>query len=99
MDHYTLKQAAATPTPDHESASKMTEELEADTGSDAAESEGGALTNVSIDVADNGGFMVRCSHRQPQSKGNAPSPYVEPKQYAFGDKAQLMTFLTEKLGA
>lgn len=85
---------------DHQSASKMMEEP----ATPAAKAGPGKLTNVDITLADNGGFLVRASYRQPEQPttgGNGPTPstYQEPKQYAFGNLDQLWSFLTDTLGA
>lgn len=58
----------------------------------------GNYKSIDIEVADNGGFMVRCREREKPSANDAPSPYVEPKTEVVSSVKELMTLLKGKLG-
>ncbi|HYE87721.1 MAG TPA: hypothetical protein VEA16_15265 [Vicinamibacterales bacterium] len=47
---------------------------------------------VEIEPAENGGFSVRKYYRNNPRKGE-PSPYIEPKTYAFSTLEELSSFL------
>lgn len=57
----------------------------------------GELINVSIDVAANG-FVGRCRHEPKKDKRGFPD-YVEPSEYVLADKAAVLAWISEKLGA
>ena len=97
MDGRDHKRAAS---PDEESASLMANEP-AQAATAAVPTD---ISSVSIDVAENGGFSVRVSYKQPPPKaggngGLSPSPYLEGKSYAFSSRGELYDFLAEHLGA
>ena len=56
----------------------------------------GELTNISIDVAENG-FVGRCRHEPKKDKGGFPG-YSEPAEYVLADIAAVHTFIDEKMG-
>lgn len=83
--------------PDHESASKMSEA--SSSLSESTESHG-KLDRVTIELADNGGFIVECMYRPKPSRKNEsmPSmPYEPPKRKVFSDLHSLVAFLNEVL--
>ena len=55
-----------------------------------------SISNIDIDVADNG-FVVTCRRKQPESKTNRPTPYVEPSKHAFTSKSELMAWIDKEL--
>ena len=61
------------------------------------EPDAGDLESVNIRVAANGGYVVSCQRRAPQTE-NGPS-WIQPKDYVFASKAELDDILDDTLGA
>lgn len=56
------------------------------------------IRSVDITPAANGGFVARCSYKQPSGAGtDKPAPYVDPDDMAFGSKAELVAWLNKEL--
>jgi hypothetical protein len=84
-----------TAAPDHESASRMTEE---ETSTDDAADPGMKLDRLTVRPAENGGFIVDCSKLaiKPPKKGDSINSYSS-KDYAFSTKEDLFAFLQKEL--
>lgn len=88
----------APPMADHQSASRMTEEME---GSPSKAGDAGyKLENVSVRRAENGGFIATCA-RTKKLKPEKGSSYVptdyQSKDYAFSSFGELSAFLESEL--
>jgi hypothetical protein len=84
-----------TAAPDHESASRMTEEETPDEASDP----GMKLDRLTVRPAENGGFIVDCSKSpiKPPKKGAMSMGGYSSKDYAFSTKEDLFAFLQKEL--
>lgn len=55
------------------------------------------LQSITIKPADNGGFIVDCSHRMKVKGGDSYGGYCEPETSAFESKDEAMKYVTSKL--
>lgn len=55
------------------------------------------LQSITIKPADNGGYIVDCSHRMKVKGGDSYSGYCEPETSAFESKDEALKFVTDKL--
>src|SRR5262245_13166763 len=58
----------------------------------------GECQSIEVEKAANGGYTARCRYKQPPSRGDTPSPYVEPETYAFSTFPDLVAQLATEFG-
>lgn len=59
---------------------------------------GSPYQSVTIDISDNGGYMVTCREKEKPSTGDSPSTYAPPKSHVFTSFKELEAFLEAKIG-
>jgi hypothetical protein len=97
MDGASYRSARQAASPDHESASKMTE-APAPKGE-----QGWKVESVNIRQAKNGGFIVTCSKTRESAGGSgngagAPGRDYESNDYAFRSMPEVMDYVAQEFG-
>lgn len=59
---------------------------------------GEGLQSVTIDFADNGGVVVRCTPKMKNKGGGQAPMYQEPQQHVFGSLKEGLDYVEQKAG-